>query len=482
MNRLNRIQTNATDTLAWIFLSDCSDPWLTAQKLSDLPHLLFLDSADRHPQRGRHSYVTADPLTWWQHQAEDRTIDDTLEHFHQLLHHNQLERVPNLPPFQTGLAGLFSYDLNRTFEKIPAPRWNEFATPALAVGWYDWVLAWDHQNSENSDGCWLICSTLPGFRREISAAKRIQQVQAWLQRPCQPVKQPTFTKLLSEKDLAPTFPLELWGNVRSNFTPQAFREIIQQGIEYTHAGDCFQVNLAQRLLVPSAGPWQEIYGRLRQVNQAPFAGAFDLGHSQILSASPERFLAVNDRTIETRPIKGTRPVGGTSAENEKIVKELLASPKDRAENVMIVDLLRNDLGRVAAYGSIHVPEICQLETYRYVHHLVSQVRATLAPEKSLIDLLRATLPGGSVTGAPKVRAMEIIAELEPTARGAYCGSLGFLSANGAMDTNILIRTFTYQAGWLQFPVGGGIVADSSPELEYQETLHKALGLLKVFVP
>jgi len=223
----------------------------------------------------------------------------------------------------------------------------------------------------------------------------------------------------------------------------------------------------------------ELYGRLRQVSPAPFSCYFDAGACQIISASPERFLKVSARgEIVTQPIKGTRPRGKTPADDAALIADLMTNPKDRAENVMIVDLLRNDIGRVAEYGSVRVPRVCELETYSYVHHLVSEVRGQLRKDKTPYDLLRAAFPGGSVTGAPKVRAMEIIAELEPTARGPYCGSLGFIGFNGAMDTNILIRTFTAAQGWLQFPVGGGIVADSSPEAEYDETLTKARGLLK----
>ena len=185
-----------------------------------------------------------------------------------------------------------------------------------------------------------------------------------------------------------------------------------------------------------------------------------------------------DGEVETWPIKGTRPRGATPAEDRHRILELVASPKDRAENVMIVDLLRNDLGRVCEYGTVRVPRVCEVETFQYVHHLVSEVRGRLAPGKTPLDLLRACFPGGSVTGAPKVRAMEIIAELEPTARGPYCGSLGYIGFDGSMDTNILIRTFTAGRGWLQFPVGGGIVADSEPEREYEETLDKAKGLLR----
>ena len=253
---------------------------------------------------------------------------------------------------------------------------------------------------------------------------------------------------------------------------------VRRAIEYIHAGDCYQVNLAQRLLHAAALPPLELYARLRRCNPAPFAGYFDLGDFVVASASPERFLRVQGREVETRPIKGTRPRGNTPDDDRARAAELLASGKDRAENIMIVDLLRNDLGRVCEYGSVRVPAVCRLESFRTVHHLVSEVRGRLRPDMTPIDLLRAAFPGGSVTGAPKVRAMEIIAELEQTARGPYCGSLGYLGFDGAADTSILIRTFTAGRGWLQFPVGGGIVADSIPEREYEETWHKAEGLLR----
>jgi para-aminobenzoate synthetase component 1 len=232
------------------------------------------------------------------------------------------------------------------------------------------------------------------------------------------------------------------------------------------------------MLYPAVFSPFDLYERLRERNAAPFAGLFDVGDAVVASASPERFLRVEAGAVETRPIKGTRPRGTSADEDGARAAELLHSAKDRAENVMIVDLMRNDLGRVCQYGSVRVPAVCRLESYRYVHHLVSEVRGRLRDGLGPVDLLRAAFPGGSVTGAPKVRAMEIIAELEPSARGPYCGALGYIGFDGTMDTNILIRTFTMSRGWVQFPVGGGIVADSDPQGEYEETLHKAEGLLR----
>jgi para-aminobenzoate synthetase component 1 len=283
---------------------------------------------------------------------------------------------------------------------------------------------------------------------------------------------------LAARELAPSYGLPTTSQVASSFSKRQFLAAVGRAIEYVHAGDCFQVNIAQRLLHPATLPPLELYGRLRQRNPAPFAGYFDLGDFVVASASPERFLKVQQNDVETRPIKGTRPRGATPTSDRQQAMELLNSAKDRAENVMIVDLLRNDLGRVCQYGSVKVSELCRLESFQYVHHLVSVVTGRLRASLGPLDLVRAAFPGGSVTGAPKVRAMEIIAELEPTTRGPYCGSLGYVGFDGTTDTNLLIRTFTIGRGWIQFPVGGGIVADSTPEGEYRETLQKAEGLIQ----
>jgi para-aminobenzoate synthetase component I len=276
----------------------------------------------------------------------------------------------------------------------------------------------------------------------------------------------------------PQFPVDAHPKLTSNRDRATYLRMIERAIEYIRAGDCFQVNIAQRLQMPATIAPLDLYEKLRTRNPAPFAGYFDLGEHVILSASPERFLRVDNGEVETRPIKGTRPRGMNVVEDQRLAHELQASAKDRAENVMIVDLLRNDLGRVCEYGSIRVDALCRLESYEFVHHLVSEVRGRLRAGLGPIDLLRAAFPGGSVTGAPKIRAMEIIAELEKTARGAYCGSLGFIGFDGSMDTNLLIRTFVYGNGWVHFSVGGGIVADSIPETEYAETWHKAEGMLR----
>ncbi len=450
-------------------------PWACLENLAHLPYVLFLDSASQHPQLGRYSYLTADPIRIHRAIGRERILQTLATTKAEWLQW-KLPHQPSLPPFQGGLAGLWGYGVNLAFENIPPHRWNDFAMPDLVLGWYDWVIAWDHQTGKTQ----LIVQGLTGgslCQQSDRAEIRADRVMKLLETTQYPVKPPPT--LLTREQLAPSYELPGHEGILSNFTADGFRQAIQRGIDYTHAGDCFQVNLAQRLLAPFSGQPLELYRQLRQQSPAQCAGYFDTGDFVIASSSPERFIQLSaDGVMETRPIKGTRPRGSTPEQDSKLAQELEYSAKDRAENVMIVDLLRNDLGRVAEYGSVQVPELCRLESNAAVHHLVSVVRGQLRTGLTPFDVLQATLPGGSITGAPKVRAMEIIAELEPTTRGAYCGCLGYISFSGAMDTNILIRTFTLERGWAQFPVGGGIVADSDFDAEYAETLHKARGMLK----
>jgi para-aminobenzoate synthetase component 1 len=268
--------------------------------------------------------------------------------------------------------------------------------------------------------------------------------------------------------------------LRSTFTHRGYLDAVARVREYIVAGDIFQANLSQRFEAPLAEPPFDLYRRLRRHNPAPFAAYLGFGELAVLSASPERFLRLtsDDHMVETRPIKGTRPRGLGPMHDAALGRALAESQKDRAENVMIVDLLRNDLSRVCRPGAVRVPELFALEHHPTVHHLVSTVLGELEAGADAIDLIRAAFPGGSITGAPKVRAMEIIAELEPTQRGVYCGSIGYISATGAMDTSIVIRTYLALRGQVYFQAGGGIVADSDPELEYRETVDKAKGLIE----
>jgi para-aminobenzoate synthetase component 1 len=424
-------------------LRPCPDPGDVARRLSRLPHLALLDSSDRHPTRGRYSYAMADPVEWRTDWPTKRKSGVS---------------IAGLPPFQGGWVGMIGYGECRRFEAIPPHRKNDLPTVTTAWGRYDTVVAWDHA----ADRCWLI-----GGRATVAAALAADA--------------PAFAHRKSTAArLAESYPLPGHDGVRSNFSRAHYLNAVRNAIDYVHAGDVFQVNLSQRMTAPLHEHPLAVYGRLRSACPAPFGAYFDLGDAQILSASPEQFLRLMpDGTVITRPIKGTRPRGATPDDDDRLRHDLTTNPKDRAENVMIVDLLRNDLGKVCEFGSVTVPIVCEVESHNYVHHLVSEVRGRLKPDCDALDLLAACVPGGSVTGAPKVRAMEIIAELEPTERGPYCGSLVWIGDDGAMDSSILIRTMTASHGWLQFPVGGGIVADSTPEREYDETLHKAARMLAV---
>jgi para-aminobenzoate synthetase component I len=445
-------------------------------RLSRQPHCLFLDSARRDPVLGRYSFLTADPFEYVELAAGGT---DGLADVELRMARWPSNTLPELPPFQGGAAGLFSYDMGRWLEKVPEPGIDEFKTPALAIGIYDVVLAIDHLEGR----AWIISQGLPETGRKARcrrAAERIEQFRAWLSDPAPGrlrFRADSFSDL-SIDQLAPCVRVPGPPGLVSNFSAEQYLQAIRRAIEYIHAGDVFQVNIAQRLLFAAHDDSVELYVRLRKRNPATFAGYFDLGDLQIVSASPERFLKVSGGNVEARPIKGTRQRTARPEADLFAGDEMLQSEKDRAENVMIVDLLRNDLARVCEPDSVRVTQLCRLETYQFVQHLVSAVRGTLALGKGPLDLLRAAFPGGSITGAPKVRAMEIIAELEPTARGAYCGALGYLGFDGALDTSILIRTITAGRGWWQAPVGGGIVAQSDPAREYEETWHKATGLIR----
>ena len=487
-------------------LTPLPDPLATCRCFADLPFLLFLDSATDPEHLGRHSFLAADPatvvrsknvLTQQRSPAGEwiRVAGDPLTRMRGLLAPHRVEPVPELPPFQGGAAGYIGYDWGAMLERIPRPRYDDLAIPDVVLGLYDWVIAWDHQGQR----AWVISTGIPeqGTARTERAAERLKFVRKRLagRRSLKDSLTVAGGGAVREGDTgrltayppnrlsAPSYPLpdvpeaERLG-LRSNFTRAAYLDAVARTIEYIYAGDIFQANLSQRLQAPLREPPLELYARLRRVNPAPFAAYLDFGDVVVASSSPERFLRVHDGPlVEARPIKGTRPRGISPEHDLLLALSLAESDKDRAENVMIVDLLRNDLSRVCRPGSVRVPELFALEHYATVHHLVSTVVGELAPEHDPADLLRAAFPGGSITGAPKVRAMQIIAELEPTQRAVYCGSIGYWSLSGTLDLSIVIRTCLALGRDVYFQVGGGIVADSDPEQEYRETLDKAAGVI-----
>jgi para-aminobenzoate synthetase component 1 len=457
---------------------------------ANLPYCIFFDSARQQDELGRYSFLTADPFDFVSRSIDAAVVaaadgEDEFKSLARRVRPFATQTVPGVPPFQGGLAGLFGYDLNRTLERITAPHNDEFDVPALAVGLYDVVLAVDHAQRS----AWIVSQGWPErepARRRQRACERLERFKAIVLAEATPqcrdvvslTDKPAARLSVPPWEIARQFPALAGTDLTSNFSRREYLRMVERAIEYIYAGDVFQVNLAQRLLLPARDDALSLYLRMRRRNPATFAAYFHLGEFQIASASPERFLKVADRHVEARPIKGTRRRSTWPEADLFAGDDLLHSEKDRAENVMIVDLLRNDLSRVCKPDSVRISDLCRLEVYEFVQHLVSVVRGELRPECSSFDLLGAAFPGGSVTGAPKVRAMEIIAELEPTARGPYCGCLGYIGFDGTMDTNILIRTITAGRGWWQFPVGGGIVAQSDPEREYEETWHKAEGMLR----
>lgn len=447
--------------------------------LADLPAVLLLESCLKRAEVGRYSFLTADPFAFFERQTAEPGADPFADLRAQCARF-QAEPLAGLPPFQGGAAGLLSYELGHGWERFPFARFDEFEFPAFAVGLYDWVIAWDHER----DAAWVISQGFPETepdRRARRAAERARWVREQLSRRPEENAQRAMLPPGAAADVlrAQQWPAEGPAGLVSDFTRDAYIRAVERVIEYIRAGDVFQANLSQRLLYPLETSPLELYRRLRTENRATFAGYFAHDDWAIASASPERFLRVAGGEVETRPIKGTRRRAAGPEADLYTRDALRQSDKDQAENVMIVDLLRNDLSRVCRPGSIRVPQLCAVETFETVQHLVSEVRGELAPKHDVWDLLAASFPGGSITGAPKVRAMEILSELEPTARGPYCGSLFYAGFDGTADSNILIRTFVCRRGWIQCSVGGGIVAQSDPVAEYEETMHKAEGMLRV---
>lgn len=448
------------------------DPFDALRRFADLDGVLLFESASRRPRLGRYSFLTADPF--FHHRVHRPHYGRDPFSSIWLGMTGEAETVPSLPPFQGGAAGLLCYELGGMWERLPPPHEESLPIPVLAVGIYDWVIAWDHEAAR----AWIVSQGLPQRAPDKRAARASGRLRRILKRLSEPVPPPDAAPSWTAPSTGPQFPLPGYPGVVSDFDRNGYLRAVERIINYIRAGDIFQANLSQRLSVRTDLSPIELYGRLRVVNPAPFAGYFASDHWAVVSASPERFLEVREGRVETRPIKGTRPRSPDPDADARLRADLLASEKDRAENVMIVDLLRNDLSRVCRPRTVTMPDLCVLETYETVHHLVSEVRGELETWRTVWDLLAAAFPGGSITGAPKVRAMEILRELEPTARGPYCGSLFYVGFDGSADSNILIRTMAVRGGEVRIGVGGGITAASDPAEEYQETLDKAAAMLR----
>lgn len=367
----------------------------------------------------------------------------------------QQEKLPGgLPalPFMGGAVGYWGYDLARRLEKLPAQAQDAEHLPEMQVGIYDWAVVVDHLEKR----AWLASYGRAPLTR-----------QNW----------DALVRLFCAPGEATTADFKVTSPVTPNMDAAAYGQAFRRIQHYIHEGDCYQVNLAQRFSAQAEGDGWAAYQTLRKQSPAPFAAFLNLPGAQVLSASPERFLQVSNKQVLTQPIKGTRPRHADPVQDKAYAEELLASSKDRAENLMIVDLLRNDIGKNCVPGSVRAESLFALESYTNVHHLVSTITGRLAPGHTATHLLRGCFPGGSITGAPKLRAMEIIEELEPHRRGVYCGAIGYIGFDGNMDTNIAIRTAVYAHGEIRFWAGGGIVVDSVEEKEYRETWDKAANML-----
>ncbi len=441
-------------------ISYCPDSAELFEQIRELPGAALLDSSYPHAQSGRYDILTAAPEGDLPGPPEPgagagpwRSYFDSVSRYHRE-RYGAVKPASHDLPFAGGVLGYIGYDcgnaLNRVAaSRLPAP--TPWSTTRLNA--YDWAVVQDH----------LLQRSVLATQPSMSAATRSD----------------LLTRLRSRhRPAASAF--RLTKPFSSNLSEQRYRAAFESIQAYIRAGDCYQVNLAQRFSAPYQGdPWQA-YRELRPVAAAPFSGFLSLGEdAAVISLSPERFLALHGHHVQTSPIKGTRPRYRDRATDEMAAMELRRSEKDRAENLMIVDLLRNDLGRSCVPGSIHVDALFQLQSFPTVHHLVSTISGELAPERSAYELLRDSFPGGSITGAPKRRAMEIIAELEPHAREAYCGSLLYVSADGRMDSNIAIRTLLCDGEEIRCWGGGGIVADSQWRMEYQETYDKVGRFLSV---
>lgn len=432
--------------------------------LRDQEHCFILDSSLQNQRLGRYSFMGCNPFLTFESKNGNITITedkssrsfagDPFASLQELLDKYHVDNTGKLP-FCGGAVGYFAYDMCHHVEKLPRTALDDIQVPDCWFGFYDSIIAVEHQ-----EGAVYLVATGIHEEEETAISALQQKIDS-----------------LRHQDLVQPAGIAC-GEIESNFSKQDYMQAVQRIREYIRSGDIYQANMTQRFRCHTQEKPFHLYSRLRKMNPAPFACYIDFGQAQILSSSPERFIKIDESSIETRPIKGTRPRGKTPAEDQANKEELINSEKDRSELLMIVDLERNDLSRVSKTGTVKVPELFYLEEYATVHHLVSTVTGEMRADIKPLDVIKAAFPGGSITGAPKIRAMEVIDELEPTQRNIYTGSIGYIGFDGNVDLNIAIRTILLKDETAYFQAGGGIVWDSDPALEYEETLHKAKAIIK----
>lgn len=438
-------------------------PFELFKKLNHKRGTILLESTMQHTDLSRKSIIVTDPVTVislengelfsYTDGNKNKITESPLEYLKSIL--NRYNINDDTEYFSGGLVGYFSYDFGCSFENVKLTKPRSTFLPDIFFGVYEWGLNYDHYKEE-----WKISGI-----GDIN--KAAENILVQLKNKPENYSQP-FVEIPTKKNI-----------IQSNISHNDYLSAVTMSKEYIAAGDIYQVNLSQQFSGNINIPPLVLYKRLREMNPAPFSALMCVGENAwVLSSSPELFLDVKGKNVETRPIKGTIRRGETLEEDEKLKRELFNSPKDNAELLMIVDLERNDLNRVCKTGSVKVPDLKMVETYSGVHHLVAKICGELRSECDIFDLIVSAFPGGSITGAPKIRAMQIIDELEPNKRGVYTGAIGYIGFNKSAKLNIAIRTMTYESGKVTVGVGGGIVADSDPEKEFQETLDKASAMFK----
>ena len=434
--------------------------------------LFLLESADGPLKTARYSILGCDPFIQFSVKRSQCSVTEPIGQrteegdpaaiLRELLAPYKVPRQPELPAFYGGAVALFCYDMKNYFEELPETVEDDLQTPDCFVAFVDTVVVFDREKNTSE----IIASEFHSANLSDSHAKAEAKADKLL------------ANIAAGLSRSPGERQIRFGEMSSTHTREQYAAMVERTKEYIAAGDIFQANLSQRLCFPFEGSPIELYMRLTSINPSPFAFYFDFGEFQLVSCSPERLVSLADGFVETRPIAGTHPRGSTPAEDRAMRKKLIVHPKERAEHIMIVDMARNDIGRVCAYGSVAPDELMVIEQYSHVFHIVSNIVGEITPGRDAFDLLAATFPGASITGVPKIRCMEIIDELEPVRRGPYTGSLGWISYAGDMDLNIIIRTFVVKDGHAYIQVGGGVVADSIPDREYRETLSKAQALIE----
>ncbi|MBM3450799.1 MAG: anthranilate synthase component I [Armatimonadetes bacterium] len=444
-------------------VADLDTPISAFLKIRDLPRAFLLESVEGGERLGRYTFLGGAPRDVL---VYDRTRDDNggfLARARARMAPFRPVPDPDLPRFVGGLLGYLGYDLVRDWEQLPSPPRDDVGAPTCELGLYDTVLAFDHVRRRIR----IIANAFADEGAEVAyrvAQSRVEELYERLRRPLPEQSRPAA---MTNVDLS------------SNFSEEAFQAMVTRGKRYIRAGDVFQVVLSQRFSadIGDTDPFL-IYRAARAVNPSPFLFYLDFDHARVVGASPELLVRLESGEVMMRPIAGTRPRGTTAEEDREMERSLLADEKERAEHVMLVDLTRNDLGRISLYGSVRTSDLMTIERYSHVMHMVSTVRGALQPNRDAFDVLRAVFPHGTVSGAPKVRAMEIIDELEPAGRHLYAGAAGYVGFNGAMDTAITIRTLVIRDGRAYVQAGAGIVADSDPAAEHRECWNKAQALIR----